>query len=116
MALKVIETLADIKAMDFGMHMGFMRVMMEGDALNIVNRIIRTTPNLSNIGLLVEEARTLMRRFQLCSTQCDRREANIVPHTLAQIALSLDNDLYWVDECPESVMALIANDYNPCLK
>ena len=58
---------------------------------------------------LIEEARVLRRGFHLHV----RREANQVAHTLAKNALNIDEDLYWVDDCPDCVLPLSANDCNP---
>ncbi|XWS41333.1 hypothetical protein CRYUN_Cryun17cG0072600 [Craigia yunnanensis] len=94
--------------------MGFTRVLVEGDALNIVSRINQVTPDLFSIGHLVEVAKFLMRGFQLCKMQYARREANNVAHALAKATLNFGEDLYWVDKCPDSVMALVATHYNAC--
>ena len=63
---EAIEIIAAIKMLDFTLQMGFTRVSIEGDALNIVNRINQVTSNIFSIGHIVEEAKFLMRGFQLC--------------------------------------------------
>ena len=56
----VIEAYAAAKAILFGQQMGFTRIILEGDALMVINKILQTSPSLSNNGNLVDDVKGLM--------------------------------------------------------
>ena len=80
----------------FGQQMGFTNVMLEGDALVVINKILQPSSSLSNIGNLIDEVKGLMRNYICCRVQHIRREANEAAHLLVKSALSLEEDLYRV--------------------
>ena len=58
---EVVEIVAAIKAMVFARHMGFTKIMVEGDALNFINGINQTGQDLPAIGNLTGEAKFMKR-------------------------------------------------------
>ena len=98
---EVIETVAAIRAMEFAHHMGFTNVLIEGEALYIIKLINQADQDLSGIGNLIEEAKTATRKFLLCRTHHTKKEGNSVAHSLAKLTLLLEEDLFWIEECPE---------------
>ncbi|XWS56298.1 hypothetical protein CRYUN_Cryun09bG0073900 [Craigia yunnanensis] len=93
--------------------MGFTSILLEGDALRVINQINLSSPDLSEIGNLIDECRSLVRIFQSSSVSHVNRSANAVTHSLAKLALESKNDLYWIEDCPPIVLAIVATDCNP---
>ena len=48
-----IETHAAFKALQFTHHMGFTTIILEGDALTVINKIKQPSPSLLSIGILI---------------------------------------------------------------
>ena len=105
-----VEAHAAFRALTFGKDMGFTRIMLEGDALSVITKILQSEPSLSDIGNLVDAAKDLMKSFNGCNVQYVRREANEAAHCLAKSALSLKADLYWVDDCPKFLFPVLVKD------
>ncbi|XVF56458.1 hypothetical protein PTKIN_Ptkin06aG0122300 [Pterospermum kingtungense] len=61
-----VEATATAIAAKFVKDLGLSKVIIEGDALAIINAINSTTPDLSTIGNIIEEIRVIGRSFQLC--------------------------------------------------
>ena len=60
----------------FGKDMGFTRIMLEGDALSVITKILQSEPSLSEVGNLVDAIKGLMKSFDSCKVQYVRRDAN----------------------------------------
>ena len=108
----VVEATAAIRALMFAKDMGFTRIILEGDALMLITKILQAQPSLSVIGNLVAAAKDLMKQFNWSKIQHVQREANEAAHCLAKNALSIEEDLYWVDECPAFLLPVLTNDCN----
>ena len=78
----------------------------------MINQIRQHNHSLSFIGKITEEAKLLMRCFTTGIEQYVRREANSTAHTLAEEALSLDEGLFMVEECPASLIPILETDCN----
>ena len=62
----------------------------------------------------MEEARIREGDFQVCNMMHARREANMEAHLLVKSALSILEDKYWIEECPDSIMSTVFSDwYHP---
>ncbi|XWS28401.1 hypothetical protein CRYUN_Cryun25bG0065600 [Craigia yunnanensis] len=94
--------------------MGFTSILL-GDALRVINQINLSSPDLSKVGNLVDKCRSLVRIFQSCSVSHVNRSANAMAHSLAKLALETNNDLYWIEDFPPVVLAIVAKDCNPQL-
>ncbi|KAE8681243.1 hypothetical protein F3Y22_tig00111332pilonHSYRG00015 [Hibiscus syriacus] len=91
------EVAAFTEGIKLAIENGWNRVIIEGDAISIVNRLAnkRTEKiqDLSTIGLLLNEARLLLTRAPTIKVHYVCREANRVAHTLAHWALSNTNPI-----------------------
>ena len=105
-----VEANAALRALMFGKDVWFTRIMLEGDALFVITKILQFEPSLSEVGNLVDAAKDLMKSFDRCKVQYVRREANEAAHCLAKSALSLKADLYWVDDCPKFLFPVLVKD------
>ena len=87
------EPVAATRALSFALHMGFSKIILDGDALGVINQIRPYTHSLSNIENITEEAKLILKSFTTpWLVQFVRREANAAAHTLAKEALSLEHD------------------------
>ena len=58
------ETLAARKALMFAYELGFQRIILEGDALGLIQALKSQEQNLSPLGLLVEDVKLYSNHFQ----------------------------------------------------
>ena len=110
---EVIEAYAAGRGMEFAQQMGFTNIILKGDVLPVILKILQPDPNLSSIGNLTEDAKTMKKNFKSCKIQYVKREANGVAHALAKSAFNLDEDVYWVEECLDYLIHVIISDCNP---
>ena len=66
---RIIEAQASNRALMFAHHMGFSRIILEGNALTVINKILHPFPSLSRIGNLFEDAKNMIRNFRQCKVQ-----------------------------------------------
>ena len=59
-----IEAHAACQAIQFAYNMGFMNIILEGDALEIINQINHPASSLSSIGNILEDVKKLMKYFR----------------------------------------------------
>ena len=86
----LIETLVAVRALYFAKDRGFTKLVLEGDALGVINKVNDNTFDLSMIGNFVSEVKLIRRHFLVCSVNHVFRKANKVAHILARDALSFD--------------------------
>ena len=109
---KVIKAYAACRGMKFAQQTGFTNIILEGDALLIILKILQPDPSLSSIGNLTEDAKTMKKNFRSYKIQHVKKEANGAAHALAKSSFNLDEDVYWVDECPDYLILVIISDCN----
>jgi ribonuclease HI len=89
------EALAARRAVEVSQTLGLRKIIMEGDALQIVQALRSTGGGRYSYGLIIEDMHQLLQRFSEFSVQHVRREANRAAHKLAKLALSLGEDKIW---------------------
>lgn len=83
------EAMAALKAVSFSRDLGFTKVVLEGDALSVVQGLRSPGRNYSRYGHLIEEARSLLNGLQHWSVNHVRRHLNEAAHRLAKQAVTL---------------------------
>ena len=73
---EAIEAYAACRGMQFVQQMGFNNIVLEGDALSVILKILQPDPSLFVIGILIEEAKTMKKNFKNCKIQHVSREAS----------------------------------------
>ena len=91
---EVIEAYATCRGMEFAQQMGFTNIILEGDALLIILKILQPDPSFSSIRNLIEDAKTMKKNFRSCKIQHVKKEANGAAHALAKSSFNLDEDVY----------------------
>jgi ribonuclease HI len=97
------EALAARRAVEFSLSLGIRKIILEGDANQIVQALRCTDGGRCSYGLIIEDMQQLFRRFVEHSVQFVRREANKEAHKLAKLALSLGENKVWREDFPFSV-------------
>jgi ribonuclease HI len=96
----VAETLAALQALMFCTEQGFQNVLLEGDALQVVNMINSDKPCDRGYGHLVEDIREVSRSLGETRVQHVRRSANKVAHELALLARTHVTNTRWYSTPP----------------
>lgn len=81
-----------LHTIDFCKNLGFSRLAIEGDCLQVLNILNRKTKDWSDASMLVSDAFLLLQSFAIWFADHVHREANSVAHMLAKHALSLAED------------------------
>ncbi|XP_019197153.1 PREDICTED: uncharacterized protein LOC109191020 [Ipomoea nil] len=66
-----------------------------------------TTPNLSYVGIVIEQCRIAINSFVFCSLSFIPRTLNLHAHTLARLAHDQDHSMYWDLIPPDSIIQFL---------
>ena len=92
--------------------MGFTAIILEGNALSVINKINQPSPTLSGIGNLIEDVKNMMKLLKGCKVQHVKREANEATHLLAKSACLVEEEVYWVEDYPNFLCIVISRECN----
>jgi ribonuclease HI len=101
------EAIAAWKAAELCHALGLQRVILEGDALAIVQGLRQEAPSWCQYGLLLEDTRSILNSLPFWKVTHVRREANGAAHGLAQAALHQSLDCIWYNSCPDFIQSLV---------
>ena len=79
------EALAARRGVELYKSLGIMKLILEGDALQIVQVLQSTGGRWDPYVLIIEDTRQMLRIFQECSVSHVWREANVEAHKLAKL-------------------------------
>lgn len=106
----VAECHALWKALELCNELNFQKVMLEGDAKNIVSAVNSEEEDLSCVGFIVDDIRSVFRNRPNWSLHFAHRERNIVAHTLAKEALKFEEAKIWIEEVPSVIVNCLEKD------
>ena len=98
-----VECLAFLTALEFARDFGISHFLLEGDALNIVQRINSNEPDLSLIGNLIHGIRAMLHTFDFVKVSHVRRTNNVPAHIMSKLSLSFEGSRVWFVNFPKSV-------------
>jgi ribonuclease HI len=104
----IAEAVAALKAVTFCRELGFSKVILEGDALQVVNALKASTRNWSPYGHLIEEAHSQLSGMHTWRVNHVRRHLNGAAHQLAKAALTLNEELIYGEEVPLCISDIIS--------
>ena len=104
------EMLACQRALESAMDAGFLRLVIVGDNVNVIQSISSPLVNHSLIGNVVDDICHLICGLQWVSISITRRGGNKVAHVLVQHARNSLDDLYWMEDSPSPVMEALYQD------
>ena len=84
-----IEALAAWKALMFAHELGFQSVILEGDALGLIQALKSQEQNVCPLGLLVEDVKVYSNHFRRVLYSHIKRNGNSIAHSLAKHAISI---------------------------
>jgi hypothetical protein len=88
------------RAVELSRTMGWRKVKLEGDALEIIQAFERNDTWRGSYGVLVQDARQQLDRLLEWKMQHVSRQANVEAHSLAKYALSLETEHLWTTDFP----------------
>lgn len=107
---EIIETVAAKEAIDLALMSGFHSIILEGDALSVINAINSKDTNYSPIGVLILEIQQRLGSFSSVSVKHTKRDGNKAAHVAGQISFSISDMLVWVEETPAFLCNTLLSD------
>ncbi|KAK3195446.1 hypothetical protein Dsin_026756 [Dipteronia sinensis] len=95
----ITEAFVLLKGLKMARESGLWPCEVEIDARNVVHLIGSPNPLLSEIGLVIKDIKLILETSPKCS-MAFVRSANMVAHHLAKLGLEMDNDCFWMEDCP----------------
>uniref|UniRef100_A0A7N2MU32 Reverse transcriptase domain-containing protein n=1 Tax=Quercus lobata TaxID=97700 RepID=A0A7N2MU32_QUELO len=105
-----IEAMAAATALTFAKDLGFQRLILEGDSLEVIQALLERTETLTPTGLLLEDVRSLSQNFDLLLYSHTKRDGNAVAHSLAKYALRIPDFLAWMEDVPTHIQSIVQAD------
>ncbi|KAK2634843.1 hypothetical protein Ddye_029635 [Dipteronia dyeriana] len=107
------EAMVILRGIRFAVDSGLLPAVVESDAKYVVELINGGVAPLADIGFVVLDILSFNSTFPI-SISYMFIKANIIAHTsahsLVQLALSFDEDFFWLESVPPSVEALVLTD------
>ncbi|KAK8635831.1 hypothetical protein V6N13_004546 [Hibiscus sabdariffa] len=100
------ETSAAIHAIDLVVDLGFSKAIFEGDSLTVIKKLKANLKDLSDICVLIWDAKFKAQKLLACSFSFVPRVGNQAAHQLASAGFG--EDRFWVEEAPPSLAPFLA--------
>ena len=107
---KDTEALAAMKALSFAHELGFQNIVLEGDALNLIQALKAQEQNLLPWGLLVEDVKEYGTKFRRVLYSHVKRNGNSVAYNLAKHALCISDFQVWMEDVPSYIVQFLQLD------
>ena len=95
------EALACRRAMEFAVEVDFSELILEGDNMTVMKSLISLKPNRSRLGHIYEEIQCISAGLRSFAVSFVKRSANTVAHAFAKHARQVDDELVWLEDCPQ---------------
>ncbi|BFG21312.1 hypothetical protein CerSpe_075860 [Prunus speciosa] len=106
----VTELFAIRFGLQLAMDLGLQHIQLESGAQAAIQMAFQRDADLGYEGVLVNEIQVLANSFHSCLGQFRPRTCNRVAHSLAHFALSISDLIVWMEDGPEWLSSLLAND------
>jgi hypothetical protein len=106
--------LAARRGVELGLSLGLKKVILEGDALEIVGVLNREGVSYERYGQVLNDAKFQLGQFQEFVVRHVGREINRAAHALANLAFSLGCNRVWREDFPACLFDLVAQDCSVC--
>ncbi|XP_073137691.1 uncharacterized protein [Henckelia pumila] len=107
---RTAEALSIREALSWLKDLSYSNIMVESDALTLIEALKKRSPDDSYVGLIIEDCRFLALELNSCSFIFVRRSANQTAHTLAKAAGSLSGRKGRVIPSPSLVSVVVVQD------
>ena len=108
-----LEVMAVRIGLIWAFEMGFSNILCESNSLQIVKASRDPSINLSSLGQLIEDIKSLAPAVTKVPITHVRRQANGVAHRLARLGLSVDQCVEWLGSPPSIIIDVLAADCHP---
>jgi ribonuclease HI len=105
------EAVAVWEAVELAHRLGLRSLVLEGDALEIVQMLKKDGECGTIYGQLVNAAKESLRRWQGWEIQHVSRSANNAAHHLAKLALEQNGNREWTDGFPSRILDIVCAEY-----
>ncbi|KAL5548698.1 hypothetical protein UlMin_003929 [Ulmus minor] len=109
-SVAVAEAWAIERGAALAKQLGFSAVVLESDCLAVTKALDLRTSNVSEINYVFESIYEFCSDFNLYKFSHTPRMGNQVAHSLARLALSLENEQIWPTGTPESINRCVIAD------
>ncbi|KAL5573674.1 hypothetical protein UlMin_023271 [Ulmus minor] len=109
-SVAVAESWALEKGASLAKLMGFSAVILESDCLGVTKALDTKTLHDSDLSYVFDSIYDICNGFEMYKFSYIPRTGNQVAHSLARLALSLENDQMWPSGVPESISPLVIAD------
>ncbi|XP_042972892.1 uncharacterized protein LOC122304693 [Carya illinoinensis] len=106
----VAEIYALWRAMKLCAELNFRKVQFEGDALAVVNAVNSPEECWERHGQVVEDLKDVLRKRRGWSVMHVNRCCNNVAHSLAKVALSMQEERVWMEDYPSEILKCVKFD------
>lgn len=103
-------SLAILKALQFAKDFDITHFHLESDALCIIKKINSHQIDLSVIGNIIEDIRSLKNEFPAIKIDYGSRKTNMVAHAASRLALNVRGESLWFTNFPRVVMHAAISD------
>ncbi|KAJ0017910.1 hypothetical protein Pint_10785 [Pistacia integerrima] len=86
---------------------GINQIILEGDALQVVNDLLRDEENWGQASLISMDTKAVSRNFQTFLVHHVNRASDVIAHTLAKDALNIDDVLVELEDVPNCIGSLV---------
>lgn len=105
--------LACRRALEFAVDAGFAKLVIKGDKATVMKSIASLPAIMSRLGNVYADIHLLAAGSRCNSFNGVERSANIVAHSLAHYASSIDEDIIWMEESPPPALEALYLDPVP---
>ncbi|XP_059453477.1 uncharacterized protein LOC132184014 [Corylus avellana] len=100
------EALGALMAIQLARDMGYLSIILEGDAKVVIEAVLSNEPDWSRRGHLIDDIRTALTSFTQWKMAYVQRDANKAAHRLARMATAQSMDKVWTFDFPECIREL----------
>ncbi|XP_042974848.1 uncharacterized protein LOC122306483 [Carya illinoinensis] len=101
------EAVAALRATILCAELGLTQIIIEGDALNVVQAVQSEEENWNAFGMVIRDVKSLLSKVREWSIQHTHREFNVIAHTLAKYALTCSDDCILLEDYPPCIQHLL---------
>lgn len=105
-----IESLAAALALSLATDLGFQRIILKGDSLEVIHALRENTRSLTPSGLLLEDVGRFSQNFDILLYSHTKRDGNAVVYSRVKYALSIPDFSAWMKDVPPHIYSTVQAD------
>ena len=109
-SVEMLEAQACLEGLQLAIDIGISGVVIESDVAGVIQLLFDKIVPCIEMVAIIRNSLVLGDSVNLLSYDVVRKEANLVAHCIAQLALSLDGPVVWLEEMPSDIARLVRGD------